>query len=208
MGVTVGYAVNGANPVTVGGTGTGVKYFPNVPAAAAWLAGTSGVNTAVTSNQIGNTPSASSNNGGLLVPGRSVLNGQQFRVQATGNILFGSGEASTTGKVGIYLSNDLPTATPTYHTIVEATLTNQTLDNTYYPWYLAANFEGDTQSGILQIAIESSMNGTYSGLAGVTALTGISFATEPAFTLVVGVTFGASNAGNSSNLFQFQLSAQ
>jgi len=208
MGVSVSYAVNGANPVSVGGAGTGIFYFPNVPGANAWNSGAAGVNTGITSNQIGLTPSSTSNNGGLLVPGRSVLNAQQFSVLASGNILFGTGEASTTGKVGMYLSNVGPTNTsPNYQTLIELTLTNQTLDNTYYPWSLKVDFEGDTQSGVLSIVKSGQINGTVTTATQVTALTGISFAVEPAFTLVVGVTFGASNAGNLANLFQFQLAS-
>jgi len=207
MGVSVSYAINGANPVTVGGAGTGIKYFPNVPAASAWLSGTAGVNAAVTSNQIGSTPSSTNNNGGLLVPGRSVLNAQQFSVLASGNILFGTGEVSTTGKVGMYLSNVASGVAPAYQTLIELTLTNQALDNTYYPWSLRVDFEGDTQSGILSLVKSGQINGTVTTPTQVTALTGISFATEPAFTLVVGVTFGTSDAGNSANMYQFQLSS-
>ena len=209
MGVTVSYAVNGAAPVTVGGAGTGIFYFPNLPAASSWLpAGTPGVNAAVSSNQIGATPSATSNNGGLLVPGRSVLNGQPFSISAAGNILFGTGEVSTTGKVGLYLSNVAASNTsPNYQTLIELTLTNQTLDNVYYPWFLGVDLQGDTQSGILQITKYGGINGTITTPTQVTALTGISFAVEPAFTIVCGVTFGASNSGNSANLFQFELTS-
>lgn len=207
MGVIKSYLINGANPVTVGGTGTGVKYFANVPGANAWNSGASGVNTGINGLQTqGQTPSASSNAGGLQVPGNNELNGQLLRVTASGNILFGSGEASTTGKVGLYLSKDLSTATPTYNTLIELTLSNQAQDSVYYPWSLVADLQGDTLSGILSIVKSGQMNGTVTTPTQVTALTGISFATDPAFVLVVGVTFGASNAGNSANMYQFQVS--
>lgn len=208
MGVIKNYLINGAAPVTVGGAGTTVKYFANVPGSAAWLSGVTGVNTGITSNTQGVTPSATDNTGALQVPGNSVLNGQAFRASASGNILFGAGEASTTGKVGMYLSNALPGATPSYQTLIELTLTNQAQDGVYYPWTLAIDFEGDTQSGILQMVKSGSINGTATTATQVTALTGISFATDPAFSLVIGVTFGASNAGNLASMFQFQVALQ
>lgn len=207
MGVIKSYQINGANPVTVGGAGTTIKYFSNAPGANVWNSGATGVNTGISSQFNGLTPSSTSNGGGLQIPGNAELNGQRFLLSASGNILFGAGEASTTGKVGLYLSFDLPTATsPTYNTLIELTLTNQAVDGVYYPWYLNAELEGDTQSGILQIVKSGAINGTVTTSTQVTALTGANFSNDPGMTAVVGVTFGASNAGNSANLFQLQVS--
>lgn len=206
MSVIAGFQVNGAVGVSVGGTGTAIKYFGNVPGAAGFLSGNANVNAAVSSNNLPNTPSSTSNAGGLQVPGFAELNGQQFRARASGNILFGAGEASTTGKVGMYLSNALPSASPSYQTLIELTLTNQAQDGVYYPWALQMDMEGDTLSGILQLVKSGGINGTITTATQVSALTGISFSADPAFTLVVGVTFGASNDGNLANMYQFQIS--
>lgn len=207
MGVIKSYHVNGAVGVSVGGTGTAIKYFADIPGPAGWLSGNASVNTEIISNSgSGQTPSATNNAGGLLVPGNSELNGQAFRAVAAGNILFGSGEVSTTGKVGMYLSNVAAGVTPAYQTLIELTLTSQAQDSVYYPWLLQVKMEGDTLSGILQLNKSGAINGTQTQGTQVTALTGISFASDPAFTLVVGVTFGATDAGNLANMYQFQIS--
>ncbi|HZS43347.1 MAG TPA: hypothetical protein VFA52_03990 [Candidatus Paceibacterota bacterium] len=209
MGVIKSYLINGGNPVTVGGVGTAIKYFANVPGAANWNSGVSGVNAGVSGAQTqGQTPSSTSNAGGLQVPGNNELNGQLFRVTASGNILFGAGEASTTGKVGLYLSNVAAGVAPNYQTILEETITNQAQDGVFYPWTIDVYMQGDTSSGLLQFYKNawSMINGTATSAAAGTPISGISFATDPAFVLVVGVTFGASNSGNSANMYQFQVS--
>ena len=201
--VIANYLVNGAVPSTVGGVGTTTKYFADLPAMPGWLSSNPNVNTVITSNGQGFTPSSTTNLGGLLVPGRSVLNGQRFNAVASGNIYPGTTEASGTLTVGMYLSNVAASASPNYQTLIELTQTNPTVDAIYYAWTLSVGLQGDTQSGILQIVKSGAINGTQTTAAQVTALTGISFATEPAFTLVVGVTFGTSAADNAANLFQF-----
>jgi hypothetical protein len=205
MSVIAGYQVNGANPVTVGGTGTTIKYFSNVPGAAGFLSGTSGVNSGVSSNNLPNTPSATSNAGGLQVPGFAVLNGQVFSATAAGNIYLHTSGSGVTGTVGMYLSTQLPNQTPTYQTLVALTVTNPTAA-TYLPWFLNMQMQGDTSSGMLQLIESGAINGVVTVPTQVTALTGINFSSNPAFTLVVGVTFNTSDSLNSANLYQFQVS--
>lgn len=207
MGVIRAYSVNGLNPSTISVPGTTKTFFPDLPSLNLWNVGAAGINTNVSSNFKGVQPSLTSNQGGMQIPGNGELDGQMFSVTASGNVIFGVGEASTTAKVGIYLSTAAPTATPAYQTLFELTLTNQTLDNTAYPFSLSLDMQGDTASGVLQLASYGWMNGTYSAPAQQTALTGISFQNTPvvpAFVLVCGVTFGAANTGNTANLKQFQ----
>lgn len=209
MGVIKSYSVTGLNPSQINPQSTSVVYFPDLPGANLWNVGATGVNTGVSSQFKGLQPTASTNAGGLQVPGNSVLDGQRFSVLASGDVLFGTGEASTTAKVGLYLSNVAPGVAPAYATIYEMTLTNQAADATYYPWTMGVEFEGDTASGIMQVYVSgfSQINGGAGGgtVGAKTAQTGISFAADPAFTLVVGVTFGASNTGNIAQLKQFQV---
>ena len=206
MGVIKQYSVNGLNPSTINTSGSSIVYFPDLPGANAWNVGAVGVNTGITSNTKGLQPTATNNAGGLQVPGNSVLDGQQFDIFSSGNVLFAAAEASTTAKVGLYLSNVAAgNSSPAYQTLIELTLTNQALDGVYYPWYMNVKMEGDTQSGILQLTKSGAINGTVTGSTQVTALTGISFATDPAFTIVCGVTFGNAAAGNIANLKQFQV---
>jgi hypothetical protein len=224
MGVIVNYAVNGNNPSTVGGAGTGLFYFPNPPALNLWNTTAVGVNAGVTSNQLGGTPSATNYTGQLSVPGRGILNGQRFTVTASGNILFGTGEVSTTATIKVNANTGTiitPVITDLLGTSVQ--LANAAQDNVFYPWTVSLTFEGDTQSGIVQIQRSAMVNGTLVANSAITSLTGVSFypgqtglpasggvqgpgfVPEFAFGLAVGIQFGASNALNSANLFQMQL---
>jgi hypothetical protein len=210
MGVPYSYLINGSSPSTVGGTGTGVLYFQPPPSQNLWNVGAPGVNASATSNQIGGTVSGTNATGQLSVPGRAVLNGQRFDLQASGNILFGAGEASTTGAIKIYLNSAqgyAGFATPTYHDLLGTNVefSNVALDNVYYPWTVSLTVEGDSLSGIVQGTYSALLNGSLVASAAFTSVTGINFNAEPAFGFVIGVQFGASNAGNTANLYEFQI---
>jgi hypothetical protein len=205
MSVIAGYQINGASPVTVGGTGTAIKYFANNPGAAGFLSGNPAVSGIVSSNNLPNTPSASSNAGGLQVPGFATLNGQVFSARAGGNVFLGQSGAGVTAKVGMYLSTQLPSQIPTYQTLIELTVTNPAA-TTYLPWFLEMEMQGDTLSGNLQLIKSGALAGVVTTQTQVAALTGINFSTDPAFTLVVGVTFNTSDPGNKATLYQFEVS--
>jgi hypothetical protein len=204
MSVIAEYLVSGASPATVGGLGTGILYFADLPGRPGWNSGATGVNTAIDNLQQGVVPTSVAPAGGLPVPGRNILNGQRFEIMASGNIVFGATEASTTGLVTIYYN--LGGTDVTWHTLNSQTLTNQAQDSVYYPWHISSVLEGDTLSGLLQSYKSPSgmFNGTAQAAA-TTAISGVNFAQEPAFSVAVGVTFGASNANNSANLYQFQV---
>lgn len=217
-GVFAYYAVNGLSPSTVGGTGTGLFYFPSPPTLNVWNSGAPGVNTNVSSNQQGGTPTSTNYTGQLSIPGNSVLNGQKFTVVASGNVLFGAGEASTTATIKVN-ANTGSIATPVVTDLLGTSiqLSNQALDGVYYPWSVQLDFVGDTLSGILQITKSAIVNGTLTGATSVTSLTGINFGGQGAASSVgtaagasnfviglgVGVQFGASNSANAANLYQF-----
>lgn len=192
------YSINGANPSTVGGTGTAAKYFPNLPGPSIGVANL--------------TPSATSAAGQLLVPGSNRLNGQPFHVFAAGNFEVGAGGGSAT--VTLTLSANTGTvSTPIYTTIAASTAyAAEALDGVFYPFLIDVSIEGDSQSGLIQgtqtIQIDNTANraGTQlvSSLAGILPATG-AFAGEPPFGLVLSVTFGTSEVGNSANLFRFSV---
>lgn len=223
MGISYAWGgVNGLNPSTVGGTGTGVFYFPCPPSLNVWNSGAAGVNTGITSNQLGGTPSSSSFLGQLSVPGNGVFNGQKFTVTASGNVLFGAGEASTTATIKVN-ANTGTIATPVIVDLLGTAVqfSNVALDGVYLPWTVSLTFQGDTQSGIVGVYYSAMVNGTLTAPTHVAALTGINFngqgsaagvgstgAANYAFGLAAGIQFGASNSGNSANLFQFQLFAE
>lgn len=190
------YSINGANPSTVGGTGTAQKYFPNLPGPSIGVSNL--------------TPSSTSAAGQLLVPGSSRLNGQEFVVKASGNFLVGTGGGSST--VQFKLSANTGTvASPSYTVIAQSTaFATEALDNTYYPWNMSVVLEGDTLSGIVQGTQGWLMDGTVnvSPVTGLTAnLSGVSFGPEPPFGLVISVTFGTSESGNAANMYRFSIEA-
>lgn len=194
--------VNGAQGVTVGGTGTAIKYFPFVPGSSI------GVN--------------SSNNGYLLIPAGNIVNGQRLSIRATGNFAVGdlTGPCPTV-TIGLYpvtFTGGLSTASIGSTAIVSAVSTTQANINAVYPWALIVDMAGDSASGLVQtlsgaIVIDGVNTSATAGLT--TGLTKINFApgtTLPAsgqvapFGLVVGVTFSVSEAGNTATLYQFDAS--
>ncbi len=197
------YQVNGATPSTVGGTGTGIKAFPNLPGPS--------INVANATPTLTGTNSTSNPKGQLDVPGSNRLNGQQFHVLASGNFEVGTGGACPNVTIGIYAN----TGTKVLGGAVIATLavsqaiTTQSLDGVFYPWYVDVTLQGDTQSGIVQGNFTGKTDGTaWTNASGILTnnLSGVNFSTsEPAFGLIVGVTFSVSEAGNSANLFQFAI---
>lgn len=193
--ILTNYLNNGSVGSTVGGTGTAIKYFPNITGPSIGVAPS--------------TPSATSAVGQMEVPGSNRLNGQIFEVVASGNFLVGAGSGSTT--VNIQLQANTGTRTsPTYTTIAQSGVVHpEALAATYYPWFIDCVLEGDTLSGIVQgtqfVMVDSVVEQAWLTLTN--SLTGIAFggANEPAFGLVVGITFGTSNAANAANLYAFQL---
>ena len=151
-------------------------------------------------------PTSQSNQGALCLPGNGQFDGVLFSVIAAGSMAFGAGEASTTGKVGLYLSTALPTQSPNYQTLMEMTVINQAQDGVYYPFFMKLDLQGSSASGLLQIVKYGLVDGaSLVAPTQVTALTGINFQQEPSMRFVCGVTFGASNPGNTGILSQFQI---
>jgi hypothetical protein len=199
--------INGANPVTVGGTGTAIKYFPAVPGASIGV--------------------ASLKNGILFVPGNGEGNSQRMAVRACGNFTIGTpgvGVASPAVTVALYpvtfpnsaaVANSNPSAQALTSTavigstpIVTQTFAAASDAGGYYPWALTVDLQGDTLSGLVQqvagnIVIDGTAGTFTPGL--VTGLTGINFSNPVPYGLVVGVTFSVSDAQALSNMYQFDL---
>jgi hypothetical protein len=193
--------VNGAQGVTVGGTGTSQKFFPFIPGASI------GVN--------------SSQNGYLLIPAGNIVNGQRLSVRATGNFavgdLTGPCPSVTIGLYPVTFTGGLSTASIGSTAVISAVSTLQANINALYPWALIVDMAGDTGSGLVQtlsgaIVIDGVNTSATAGLT--TGLTKINFApgtTLPAsgqvapFGLVVGITFSVSDQGNTATMFQFDV---
>jgi hypothetical protein len=207
--VIADFGVNGAFPATVGGTGTAVKYFGRNVAYAAGATWTSPL-----------TPSSSSAKGLLVVPGDNKLNGQKMSVQISGDWLTGAGGTSESVEVALYGVTGTLTA-PTYTKLATTGAFFPAVDFISYSFILNVDLYGTSNSGVVggsQSAYINNSNNTALG-ALTNSLTGISFgvtsqspnqvpgALGGPFGLVVGVTFGASEAGNAANLYQFSISA-
>lgn len=192
--VNTGYTIQGAFPTTVGGSGLSIKYFPNIPGPSIGVSNT--------------TPSASSAAGQLNVPGANKLNGQVFRIDAVGGVSIAPGISCPTVTIDLR-ANTGTIASPSYTTIASTgAVTAGNFDNE--SWRISTEVSGDTASGILQGTFVALFNGSLvnsTPKALVANLSGLNYATDPVFGLVVGVTFSVTGAANSASMYQFSLSS-
>lgn len=186
-------AINGGSFVSVGGTGTGIKYF-NSPAYPP------------------NPPTIANSYGWVLAPGGSgrqaAVNGQILSIDAGGDFLCPSSDTSSPAvTIGLYQSPNPSAASPTINTLASYQEPASALGIVYVPWTIHADIEGTTNSGLLQgnyrIQID---NGTVQ-TGSTTLISGVSFNSNPSMGFVVGVTFSQSGAGNVANMYEFQLSS-
>src|SRR5271157_160085 len=190
MAVLNDFQVNGLFPAVVGGTGASVKYFPRL------LGASIGVQSVA--------PSGSSSVGQLVVLGNNELKGQGFDVVIGGDILAGSADSSDVETIGLYAQTST-TSTPSYSAITTVTGVAP-YSAGHVPFGLKVSLNGSTLSGIVRGSATGFIgSSTLETPTSVTALSGINFGNATPFGLVVGVTFGTSNASNSANLYQFQI---
>ena len=213
MSIVSSFSINSINPSTVGGTGTGIKYFPN-------LSGNIGAAGLVSS--LGGAVSGAASNGYVFCPGVNKANGIRLSALASGNFTIGNGggTASPVVTVGLYPvtfyipnpGNAPPTISPT-PIISQAFAAAGDLIG-YYPWSLSVDLQGDNLTGLLQ-----AMNGNISidGIAGSFSnsiplnLAGSLASTTPMnvpvpYGLLVGVTFSISDPLAQANMYEFSLS--
>ncbi len=190
--VFANWQVNGANPSTVGGTGTTAKYF--VAPSANF---TSGVST---------TPNSTNATGQLNLDGDNQANGQLITVTAAGDFEVGNGGACPSVTIDIQANTGTLTS-PTYTTIATTgAITTQSNTNLLYPWFLQAKFIGTTGAGIIAGTQNGSVDNTAVAVSALSStLSGLNFASFPVFGLVARVTFSVSESGNKANLYQFEL---
>lgn len=176
--------VNGLNPVTVGGTGTAIKYFPNAPGASIGV--------------------ASTQPGQLNLPGSSRLLGQRFNVLASGS--FTNGATSTTTTITLAANTAVQGATPSYTALGTSGAIAFVAAGTY-AWSLVMTAEGDSVSSKMNGQISFLVANVIVAAVAIATFTGVNWANEYPFGLVVGVTFSGSDASNAGKLTQFQLEA-
>jgi hypothetical protein len=208
MGIISVNAFGGVN----GGAGVlsaAVQYGgqPNSPASFPQVGG---VNTTI---KYFAQPQTAANAFILPIPGEYILEGQQFTVRAGGWVYV----AGTSPTVALTLAKGGPLLTSAATTVGVLSAASL-VTAAYYPFAITATFQGDSNSGIVQGSFNTNMNGVFTANAATTSLTGIAFGTafsasnpgasvSAPFSLIVGVTFGVSNAANLAQLDQFSLEA-
>jgi hypothetical protein len=145
--------------------------------------------------------------GQLEVPGSNRLNGQLFHVQAYGNFEVGAGGACPAVTLSLFANTGTRTAPITTRLAVSTPYTAATeLNATFYPFTMDVSLMGDTMSGVVQGTYLFQIDGGATQTGTTVLLSGVNFSTtEPAFGLVMAITFSVSEPGNSSNLFAFQI---
>jgi hypothetical protein len=212
------FSVSGLFPSKLGGTGTSIKYFPRL------LGPSIGASPA--------TPSATNATGALFMPPASVLNGQMFNVIAVGE--FGNDTGDPSGTVTVRLQIVTPNAStgsyvvsPVYTTICSTGAVVPSPFGIVNTWAIKASLYGSSLSGIVGGSYFAYQNGALvasTPKSTDTTVSGINFAggavpaslaaatggpgtvgAQAPFGLVVGVTFGTSDASNTASLYEFAI---
>lgn len=151
----------------------------------------------------------------LPVPGSGRYEGRYFCVTASGWLTLGG--SSPNAAVTFYSGTS---TTPGSDAIMKTSGAQSLSTGASYPWMGTMELEGDSQSGVIQGIAEFIIGNSLvarAALAG-TFPTGLTFsnppnptpsaanvASEPVFSICVGITFGVANAANVAQLTQFVL---
>jgi hypothetical protein len=189
--------VNGISPVTVGGTGTAIKYFPIAPGASIGV--------------------SSTKSGYLYIPGNASANGQRMSIRGSGSFTIGTpgaGVASPAVTVGLYSAtflNGNPGSTATVNATAVLSQQFAAASDVLPPYGFSFLCDIVCESGSGLARIVSGSN-EIDGTAGtvtvglISGLTSINMSSPVPFALLCGVTFSVSDAQASASLFQFDLS--
>lgn len=140
----------------------------------------------------------------LAVPGSTRFNGKKMLVRAAGFATVGG----TSPTLNLVLQSGTSLTSGSNTTLATLGSAQAVTTSASYPWMLEAILEGDSTTGKLQGAFSIILNNVVSAWAALSnGLTGLNFATEPVFNLVIGVTFGVANAANTATLTDFSLLA-
>lgn len=181
---------------SVGGVGTTAKIFP----------------AAV---QAGFIPAAPTVAAVLAVWGGGRFEQISFSATASGAITVGP-TAAPTITLSLYSGTSL---IPGSNTLIAASAAQAVTLSTSFNYMLYADFIGDSKSGKLTGVFEYILNGVYTARAATAILSGVNFnpvgagglqiadTGKAALNLVLGVTFGVSDALNTAALAQFVLDA-
>lgn len=194
--------ISSYTPSLVGGTGTTTKIFTSL-LGSNFPPGGGNALTAAPSTKALTVPTSTSAAASVLLRGTGEYEQQLISVRIGGfvyvhgssptvNFLFQNGTSLTSG------------SNTTMATLASAQ-TGLTTAN-YYPFLFKMDMQGDSVSGVLQLASATwSCNGVSSGTVTLTDLTGINLVNGAGLSFVFGITFGVSDALNVGCLSQFVL---
>ena len=183
--------INGASPVTVGGTGTTAKYFPAVPGASI------GVNSTAV--------------GYVYVPGNNAVNGQSMTITAVGSYTLDPTDASSPTVLVELVATKNPTAASPTYTIIATTgsVASSGIGVASDSFRIQASVFGDNISGLLSGNYTAIMNTALKNSPPTTltnTVSGLSFSSAVPFALALRITFSVTGAANSASLYQFAIS--
>lgn len=215
MGVIAQYQVSASNPSIVGGTGTTIKYFSSNPPQSLWNSGVTGVNSPISSAQLGGTPSSTTALGQLSFDSVAFkLNGSRFRIYASGTA--NSATTSVTYKPIVQIQTGT-IASPTYSSLLAPSASGaSTTASIAVGWSIAGDLYFDPTSGTIGGFMKytyvagtgSSFTNVQTTEAAITVATGLTaggiYATQ--FGLAAAFTFGTtSDASNTASLYEFKI---
>jgi hypothetical protein len=191
---SVAPGVGAYTPVSVGGTGTVAKIFPNA------IANLSGIPTIFgTGSPAATAPIAPS---AVMIPGTGQYEQQAIAVVASGYV-FVHGTSPTLN----FAFQQGTSLTATSNTTMAVLASAQSLTTgANYPWSFSARLQSDAVSGVMQIFSAVFVCNGVSGTVTATDLTGVNLTTTNYY-FVFGVTFGVSDALNVGKMSQFSLTA-
>ncbi len=192
--------INGSTSVSVGGTGTSVKYMPANPGAS--------INA------------ASNTYGFLFVPGANRMNGQQMVVRATGSFQCPAADSTSPAvTIGLYgafnLTNRVNPSQQLNSANLSPALSISTLASyqepaaspgvVAVPWNLTALLNCDNDSELLQGSYTIQVDNGSVQSGAITSVAGVLMSQDIPIGLLIGITFSQSFAGNTAKMYQFDL---
>jgi hypothetical protein len=189
--------------------------------AAAQVTYASGASTVAASTQIFNVISGEPGAGSQLnlsAPGSNRLNGQSFRVKASGYVTLTAGTFTSSVQPLLYASTSsgfTASAAAAIYSASAIAITVSSATAKQIPFSIEALLEGDSTSGLLNGSVTGLLNngaqqGATAPVAIVNAPTSINFATEPPLQFAMSVAVGVTSNtyplnGGTANLTQFQI---
>lgn len=150
----------------------------------------------------------------LTVPASAKLEGRKWRASAQGVVTVAG--TSPTVTLSIQSGTSLTSGS---NTTVAASSAISLTTSASYPWLIEIECVGSTLSGTLSGYVRSEVGSAVPVVAALASvLSGLVFTpsvgrdniinmADPAISLVIGVTFGVSNASNLATMYQFTLEA-